>query len=64
MNQNYTFFMSSNLKEYVGKWVAIENDKIVAYGNSVKEVIAEARQKIRGKRLFISKVPEKTAMIF
>ncbi len=62
--KSYNFFMSSNLEKYVGKWVAIDNDKIIAYGDNVKKVIEEAQQKIPKKRIFVSKVPEKTTMIF
>jgi len=64
MNQSYNYFMSSNLEEYVGKWVAISNNKIIASGNDVKKVINEAKAKVPNKRPFVSKVPEKTAMIF
>jgi hypothetical protein len=62
--KSYNFFMLSNVDEYIGKWVAIDNDKIIAVGENVKEVIQEAQLKIPKKRIFISKVPEKTAMIF
>lgn len=63
MNKNYTFFMSTDLSNYVGKWIAIENNKIIAEANDPKTVIDKARQ-ISKNRPFIAKVPEKSAMIF
>ncbi len=64
MDQNYQFFMNSNVEQYVGKWIAINNDKIIASGTNVKSVIEKAKKLNPSKKPFVTKVPEKTAMIF
>ena len=63
MNKNYNYFINTDMKDYVGKWVAIDKNKIIVSGDHIKEVIIEAKKKISGTP-FITKVPEKVAMIF
>lgn len=64
MNKNYDFFMKADMNEYIGKWVAIADQQIIAYGDKVSEVIKTAKSKRPNRRPFVAKVPEKTAMIF
>lgn len=64
MDKNYNFFMKVNLEKHIGKWIAINNDNIIASGKNVKDVIKRAQEIAPRRRPFIAKVPEKTAMIF
>jgi len=64
MADNYGFFIRADVQQHVGEWVAISNDTIIASGKNVKEVITKAKAKEPKKRPFVTKVPEKVAMIF
>jgi len=62
-NNNYNYFMKISLEDYIGKWIAICNMEIVASGNSIKDVYAEAKEAYPFERPFLAKVPEKDTMI-
>lgn len=61
---NYEFFLKTDLSGYIGKWVAIVDQKVVASGKSFKKVYEEARKLHPNKTPFLSCVPEDVAMIF
>lgn len=44
------------LKKYQGEWIALENTEIIAYGNSLKRVLSNAKKKT--KTPLIIKVPK------
>ena len=56
--------MSSNIDNYIGKWIAICDKKIVSSGEDVKKVYSEAKAKYPKSRPLITKVPDKETMIF
>lgn len=64
MDKNYQYFMKANIDGYVGKWIAICEEKIVAHGKDAKKVFEEAKQKCPKKRPLITRVPDKETMIF
>jgi len=64
LKQNYDYFIEANLEKYVGEWVAICDNNIVAHGKNAKNVFEEASKKCPGKKPLLSKVPAKAAMIF
>ena len=63
-NENYLGFMSADLKQYVGEWVAICSGKIVSHDRSFKKAYAEARRRCPSKRPLLTMVPEGDTMIF
>lgn len=52
-----------DLGKYVGKWIAIVDEKVVSTGNAGKEVFKEARQKHPASTPLILKVPSSTVML-
>ena len=56
--------MKTNVSSYIGKWIAICNNKIVASGKDVKKVYKEAKKQFPKKRPLITRVPDKETMIF
>ncbi len=64
MNKNYQFFMKTNVDNYIGQWVAICSNKIVAHGKDVKKVFKEARERYPKERPFMARIPDKDTMIF
>ncbi len=63
-NNNYQFFMKADISSYIGEWIAVCNQKIVAHGKDVKTVFNEAREKYPKQKPLITRVPEKETMIF
>ena len=64
MGNEYEFFIKTPLEKYIGEWVAICDQKIVAHNQDVEKVYAEAIKICPGKRPFFARVPDKAAMIF
>lgn len=64
MDKNYQFFLKTNIDNYVGKWIAICEQKIVASGKDAKKVFEEAKQRCPRKRQLLTRVPDKETMIF
>jgi len=64
MNKNYQFFMKTNVDSYIGQWVAVCNEKIVAHGKDAKKVFYEAKEKCPQERPLLTRVPDKETMIF
>ena len=64
MENNYEFFMKVDLSQYIGKWIAICDNKIVSSGQDPKEVFKKAKNLFPKQRPLLTKVPEKETMIF
>lgn len=64
MDKNYQFFMKTNIDSYIGKWIAVCNEKIVAHGKDAKKVFKEAKEKCPKERPLLTRVPDKETMIF
>lgn len=63
MDKSYSFFLKADLSKYIGEWIAIVDNAIVAHGNDVKKIYEEAKAKYPKKRPLITRVPEKETMI-
>lgn len=59
----FDFFARNELSEFVGKWVAILDNKVVASGPSFREVAEAVDRKFKGKKALLCRVPEKLAQI-
>ena len=42
---DYEYFLEKDLTEYAGKWIAIIDEEVVAYGMDAALVIKEAKSK-------------------
>lgn len=62
-DENYAFYMATDLSAYLGEWVAIVEKKVVAHGSSVKDVYGKAKRSFPGKVPFLACVPKPAAMI-
>jgi hypothetical protein len=52
-----------NLGDYLGKWIAIVGDEVVAIGDDGKAVFREAKTKFPNKEPLILKVPSDRVML-
>lgn len=64
MEENYQFFMRTNVDPYIGQWIAICNQKVVSHGMDVKKVFKEAKKKCPKERPLLTRIPNKETMIF
>lgn len=60
----YSVFMKADLSGYLGEWIAIANDEIVAHGKDIKALYAQAKAKYPNLKVTIAKVPAKQNCIF
>ena len=56
--------MKLDVKDFIGEWVAICKDKVVAHDKNLKKVYKEAKRKCPRQRPLVAKVPDKGTMIF
>lgn len=64
MADNYGYFMKADLSGYLGEWIAICGEKIIAHGTSARKVFEEAKRKCPSEKPLLTRVPEKDTMIF
>jgi len=57
------WFSKANLSKYIGKYIAIVDNKVVAYGDNAKEVWEDAKRKHPDKTPSLAKVPEEELLI-
>ena len=61
---NYQYFMQADISKYIGEWIAISENKVIANGKNLKEVTKKAKD-ISGERKFLlARVPSEETMIF
>lgn len=56
VHTNYEWYLKKDLSSYGGEWVAIIDEKVVAHGKDVSEVIKEVKTKHSNKMPLITKV--------
>ncbi len=61
---NYPYFMEADISSFIGEWIAICEDKVIAHGRNLKEVVKEAKNRSGGKKFLLARVPSEEAMIF
>ncbi|MCD6478690.1 MAG: hypothetical protein J7L44_02260 [Candidatus Diapherotrites archaeon] len=55
---NYEYYTKADLSKYQGKWVAIYNNNVIAFGNSFKEVAKKVDKQFPGIKPLFARVPE------
>ena len=63
MNSNYNFFLRVDVSRYVGKWIAIVDNEIVANGKNAKETYEKAKNKYPEKRPLLTRILDKETMV-
>jgi len=61
---NYQYFMQADVSIYVGEWIAIFENRIIAHGKELKEVVTMAKIVSGGKKFLLARVPSEETMIF
>ena len=52
-------FMKKDFSKYCGEWVALSDDKVVARGSCLRDVLKKSRGIRDGARPVFTKIPEK-----
>ncbi len=60
---NYESFISMDLSNFTGEWVAIAKNKVIAHGLSFKEVYKKAKDLNPEERPFIAKIRRAEVML-
>lgn len=60
----YQFYIETDVSNYIGEWVAVAEDKILAHGKNLKEVVRKAKEISGGSKFIIARVPSQETMIF
>jgi len=61
--KNQDVFMEMNLSPFIGKWVAICDDKVVASSPTFRETFNEAKRLCPGKHPLVAMVPSNENLI-
>ena len=60
----YEYYLQTDISKYVGEWIAVSEDKILAHGKNLKEVVNRAKELV-GNKFVIARVPsEETKRTF
>ncbi len=60
----YNYFMETDISEYIGEWIAVSENRILAHGKNLKEVVEKAKSISGGRKFIIARVPSEETMIF
>jgi hypothetical protein len=60
----YNYYMETDISKYSGEWLAVAEDRILAHGKNLKEVVETATNISKGKKFLIARVPSEETMIF
>ncbi len=63
MSRNYEWYVNANLEKEAGNWIVIVDEKIVASGKDLKQLLDQTDRKFEGKESLIAKVPTKDTLI-
>lgn len=61
---NYQYFMDLDISSFIGQWIAVCEDRIIANGKNLKEVVEIAKKNSLGKKFLLARVPSQETMIF
>ena len=61
---NFESLSGEIMTEYAGKWIAVVNGKVVAYGKSFKEVYKSAKDNFPLSKPLFGRVPDKVPIVF
>jgi len=57
--RNYDWFIENNLDKYSGRWIAIDNEKVLETNVNLDALLKKVKEKYPQSRPFITKVRNK-----
>ncbi len=60
----YNYYMGADVSHYIGEWIAVSENGILAHGKNLKEVVEKANSVSSGRKFIIARVPSEETMIF
>ena len=54
---NYEYYLNTDVSNYIGEWIAISDNAIIAHGHDVKQVADEAKKISGSKRFLLCRIP-------
>jgi len=62
-DENYLYYLNSDLSAYLGQWIAIVDKKVVSSSFNAKEAYDAAKKAFPGKVPFLACVPKAATLI-
>ncbi len=60
---DYEWYLQNDLSKYAGKWIAIINKKVIAFGVEPAHVLKQAKEKYPNKKPLLTKIRDKLAIL-
>ncbi len=57
LDSDFEWYTDADLREYIGKWVAILNKEVIASDKDFKELMEEIEKKYPGTNPLVAKIP-------
>jgi len=64
MADNYSYYMKADLSQFIGEWIAICDEKVIAHDSNFKKTFEKAKELCPNKRPLLTKVRTEDTMIF
>lgn len=61
--QNYGWYLKTDLSKYTGNWIAIIDQKVIAYGKQSGKVFEQAKKAFPNKQAFLVKIENKLTIL-
>ncbi len=61
---NFESLSEENMEKFVGKWIAVLDNKIILSEDSFKKLYSKLQEKYPNKKPLIGKVPDKNPIVF
>ncbi len=62
-NGDLKWFATADLKKYEGDYAIIHKQKVVLYGNDLKQLLVQFRQQYPGETPKIAKIPKEELLV-
>jgi len=54
--ENYPYFLEADFGSYIGEWITIGDNKVIAHDRKLKEVVKEAKYLTHDKKFLLVKI--------
>mgnify|MGYP001558238633 CR=1 FL=1 len=59
--RNFQWYVNTNFSKYIGEWIAVIDQKVVAHSRNLKEVMVKVEKEFKGQTPFVARIPEETS---
>jgi hypothetical protein len=63
MSKNFEAYLKLDDEKYLGKYIVMVDQKVVASGKDIVSLLKDTRRKFPRKTPFVAKIPEKSVLV-